>query len=83
MRQAESASRTMRTTYRQTIERTGSGWSVVGDPDRAVYASLQEAWDEARHDLLHVGGGRIEVVDRRGRVRACETIAVQDLGHTG
>jgi hypothetical protein len=65
--------------YTHTIKRQGAGWAIVGIDES--YASLQEAWDEARHDLLHVGGGRIVVVDRHGRVRAAETVAVHDLGH--
>jgi hypothetical protein len=65
--------------YTQTIERHRDGWAIVGTDE--VYRSLQEAWDEARHDLLHVGGGRIVVIDRHGRVRASGTVAVHDLGH--
>jgi hypothetical protein len=69
----------MKSDYRQTIERTPDGWRILGDPE--TYPTLQEAWDEARQDLLQVGGGRIEVVDTRGRVRARHTVLVQDLGH--
>ena len=65
--------------YISRIARVADGWAIVGTDE--VYASLQEAWDEARHDLLHLGGGRIVVVDRHGRARASETVAVHDLGH--
>ena len=70
----------MRSDYRETITRTDQGWTIVGDPG-TVYPTLQEAWDEARQDLLHVGGGWLEVIDRRGRVRASYMVTVQDLGH--